>query len=141
MDPVQSSLDVWKARRGDMADDVAVGRDSESDAVDDTFIANTGTGHHVDVGHHSRPDVSQLGFAEVGNDPPCACVDEREDVLTRGCVGSLRNGEVGNAGIEGARMRQLSKLYFAVSMAACLPRICPSSGSSVVTFCVACRTC
>ena len=83
-----------------MADHVAVGRNSESNAVDDAFVANAGTGHHIHVSEHSRLDVAQLGFTEVGDDPPDAGVDEGEDMLARGCVGSLGKGQVGDPGIE-----------------------------------------
>ena len=64
-----------------MADHVAVGRNSESNAVDDAFVANAGTGHHIHVSEHSRLDAAQLGFTEVGDDPPDAGVDEGEDML------------------------------------------------------------
>src|ERR1700691_2912649 len=112
MYPVQGALDVGKAWSGDLADQVAVRCDSESDAVDDAFIANAGTGHHINIGQHSRPDAAQLGFAEVGNDPPDARIDEGEDVLARGCVGSLGKGEVGNAGIEGGKDPAVVEVVF-----------------------------
>ncbi len=39
-------------------------------------------------------------FAEVGDDPPGAVVDESEDRFAGTCVVTLRNGEVGDARVK-----------------------------------------
>lgn len=83
-----------------MPNEVRVGRNAESDAVNPALVANPGTGHGIDVDSHSGLDALQLGLTEVGDDPPDAVVDEGEDRSARTCVVTLRNGEVGDARVK-----------------------------------------
>jgi hypothetical protein len=85
------------------ADQVAIGGDDEADTFDDAFVAHAGARHDVDFGEHSGLNMTQLGLAKVGDDPPDAIVDEGEDMLPGSCVRALRNGEVGDARVNGGK--------------------------------------
>src|SRR5215469_15894567 len=69
MHPVERPLHI-RQTLCEGAHDVRVGRHTEPDAVYLTRKANVGFGQNIDVGLHSRRDVLELSFAEVGHRTP-----------------------------------------------------------------------
>jgi hypothetical protein len=87
-------------RQAAASHEVGIGSHTESNAVDDTLVADAGMRHHINIGEHPGLNVMQLRFAEVSDDPPGTRVDESEDMFAGGRVGALRDGQVGHAGVE-----------------------------------------
>ena len=102
MDPVQSALHIGQARLRECANQIGVGSDSESYAVHHAVEVNIWPGQDIDICPHAGTDMSQLRFTEIRDGPPYARVNQGEDMLSGRCIGALRNGEVGDASIEGS---------------------------------------
>src|SRR5580692_10676714 len=56
--------------------------------------------HDVNIDMHAELNVLEFGFPVVGNNPPVARVDQREEWTTRMSVGSFGDIHVCDIGIE-----------------------------------------
>src|ERR1700752_679004 len=100
MYPVQRALEIWKARL-QPPNQVGVRRDSEADAIHHSRETNAGFRQNINFGPHPRGNTLELAFTEISDGPPDACIDEREYLLADVGVGTLGDGEIRDAGIEG----------------------------------------
>src|SRR5215472_12418915 len=100
MHPVERALHVGQSLR-QASYDISVGCDAKADTVDNSIEADVGARQNVDICFHTWMNVVQLRLTEIGHYPPGPRVNEREDFLPGVRISALRNGEVGNAAIEG----------------------------------------
>ena len=82
------------------ANHVRIGSHAETDAVHHARKAHVRFRQDIDVGPHARSDMLQLAFAEVGDRPPGARVNQHEHLLTGVRVGAFGNREIGDPRIE-----------------------------------------
>src|ERR1700758_2489296 len=100
MYPVQRALKIRKSRR-QPPNHVGVRSDSEADAIHYSREANAGFRQNINFGPHPWGNALELTFTEISDGPPDACIDEGEYLLTDVGVGTLGDGEIRDAGIEG----------------------------------------
>jgi hypothetical protein len=99
VDPIERSLHIREAVLK-TANQIGIWRDPKANALHKAGETPIGLGHHVNIGSHSGDNVRQLPFAEIGNDPPSARVNQSKYLLTYMGVGAFRNLEVCHSRLE-----------------------------------------
>src|SRR5271168_1197656 len=100
MNPVQRALNIRQSGGRKSSDERRIGLYPKSNTVNHAVIFDCRSREHVDIGMHSGLDPVELGLAEVRDGPPCARVDQGEDLLAGVGVSALGDIQIGYPCIE-----------------------------------------
>src|SRR5271163_4315691 len=100
MHPIQGSLHIGKAGL-QRANEIGIRGNTEADTVHNAGKTQVRSREHVNIGVHSRHDVSELALAEIADGPPHASVNQRKELLSYVRVGAFGDSEVSYACVEG----------------------------------------